>query len=67
VFQIGFPTSTNFLEFLFHFYLFFPTLEMDFKEIFNLENLPRQAHLSVPSTHLTVTMRGSIKTIGIPL
>jgi hypothetical protein len=40
---------------------------MDFKEIFNLENLPRQAHLSVPSSHLAVTMRGSIKTIGIPL
>jgi hypothetical protein len=29
VFQIGFPTSTNFIGFLFHFYLF-PALEIDF-------------------------------------
>jgi hypothetical protein len=32
VFQIGFPTFTNFIQFLFHFYLF-PALEIDFEAI----------------------------------
>jgi hypothetical protein len=64
---IWIPYLHKFSQIFIPFLSIFPTLEMDFREIFNLENLPRQAHLSVPSSHLAVTMRGSIKTIGIPL
>jgi hypothetical protein len=72
VFQIGVPTSTNFLGFLFHFYVFFPRRRLILK-IFLIwktchmgptcrhRSLRAWAHLSMPSSHLAVIMRGAMR------